>query len=111
MLRQRTHDGEALAARLAEALQRDGTRDFRDEAIVELLDSIGDGGEPFDRLKLAAILIGLARRVETAGRSYPNLIQAAAELAEGYGGNEQERAVRASKHVIRPLAESYMRAE
>jgi hypothetical protein len=104
-------EGEVIAARLAEAVREDGTGDFRDEALIELLDSIRAAGDSFDRLKLAAILLGLARRIESSGAEYPNLIQTAAELSESPNGSEHERALYVSKTIIRPLADGYMRAE
>ena len=111
MLEKQTREGEVVAARLAEAVREDGTGDFRDEALIELLDSVRVAGGAFDRLKLAAILIGLARRIESPGGEYPNLIQTAASLAENRGGSAHERAVHVSKTVIRPLADGYVKAE
>lgn len=109
MLGQHAREGEAIVARLADAVQKDGTGDFRDEALVELLDSVRVAGDPLDRLKLATILVGLARRIESSGVDYPNLIRSAAELAEGRGGSEHERALNVSKTIIRPLADEYAR--
>jgi hypothetical protein len=109
MLGQHAREGEVVAARLADAVQKDGTGDFRDEALIELLDSVRVAGDPLDRLKLAALLIGLARRIEFSGAGYPNLIRSAAELAEGRGESEHERALHASKTIIRPLADGYVR--
>ncbi len=102
-------EGEAVAARLASAVQKDGTGDFRDEALIELLGSVRVAGDSSDRLKLATILIGLARRIEYSGVDYPNLVRSASELAEGRGGSEHERALNVSKTVIRPLADEYAR--
>lgn len=110
MLGQYAREGEVIATRLADAVQKDGTGDFRDEALIELLNSVRVAGDSFDRLKLAAILIGLARRIESSSADYPNLIQTAAELAEGRSGSEHERALHASKTIIRPLADGYVRA-
>lgn len=111
MLRHEPSEGVALAADLAEAVKSDRTGDFRDEALVELLSSTRGVDEPVERLKAAAIFLGLARRIESSGGDYPNLTLAAANLAEGQGGTERERALRASERILRPLAESYMRNE
>ena len=109
MLGQHAREGEVRAARLADAVRRDGTGDFRDEALIDLLDSVRVAGDSFDRLKLATILIGLARRIESLGADYPNLIRSAAELAEGRGGSEHERALNVSETIIRPLADECAR--
>lgn len=107
---QHAREGEVIVARLADAVQKDGTGDFRDEALIELLDSVRVADGSLDRLKLAALLIGLARRIESPDAGYPNLIHAAAGLAESRGGSEHERALRVSKTIIRPLADGYVRA-
>ena len=109
MLERYVLEGEVIAAHLADAVQKDDTGDFRDEALIELLDSVRGAGESFDRLKLATILIGLARRIEASGVDYPNLIRTAAELAENRGGSEHERALHVSKTIIRPLADAYLK--
>ena len=109
MLGQQAREGEVIAARLADAVRRDDTGDFRDEALIDLLDSVRVAGGSFDRLKLATILVGLARRIESSGAAYPHLIRSAAELAEGRGGSEHERALNVSETIIRPLADEYAR--
>src|ERR671916_2063040 len=53
---------------------------------------------------LAEALLGLAERIESRDGGYPNLVSAAAALANGRDGDERERAVHASRTVIRPLA-------
>jgi hypothetical protein len=58
---------------------------------------------------IATILIGLARRIESSGVDYPNLVRSAAGLAEGRGGSEHEQALNVSKTIIRPLVDEYAR--
>ncbi len=58
-----------------------------------------------ERKRAAAGLLSLANRIESGNGDYPNLIRAAAGLTDGRGGDERERAVYASKIVIRPLRE------
>ena len=119
MLERYVREGEVIAARLADAVQKDGTGDFRDEALIELLDSVRGVDDSFDRLKLATLLIGLARRIESSGVDYSNLVRTAAELAgsrdgtprRNSGGSEHEQALHVSKTIIRPLAEEYVRAD
>ncbi|HKH10005.1 MAG TPA: MDR family MFS transporter [Rubrobacter sp.] len=85
---------------LAEALHRDAAGDPEDERLAALLapnGSDGNGGR-------AEALLGLAERIESRDGGYPNLVSAAAALANGRDGDERERAVHASKTVIRPLA-------
>jgi hypothetical protein len=99
-------DGAALAVSLADALRKDPARSLRDEALVGFLLSIGGTDMSSDRKRAAIGLLGLANRIEYANGDYPNLVQAAAKLANGSDGDEHERAVHASKTIIRPLAES-----
>jgi EmrB/QacA subfamily drug resistance transporter len=99
-------DGAALAVSLADALRKDPARSLRDEALVGFLLSIGGTDTSSDRKRAAIGLLGLANRIEYANGDYPNLVQAAAKLANGSDGDEHERAVHASKTIIRPLAES-----
>ena len=85
---------------LAEALHRDAAGDPEDERLAALLapnGGDGNGGR-------AEALLGLAERIESRDGSYPNLVSAAAALANGRDGDERERAVHASRTVIRPLA-------
>jgi hypothetical protein len=91
---------------LAVALRRDA-KGSGDEAYATLLDSIGAGIDPAGRRGAAIALSGLADRIESSNGRYPNLLRAAAGLANGRGGGEHERAVYASKNIIRPLAESF----
>jgi hypothetical protein len=86
----------AFVPDLAVALRRDA-KGSGDEAYASLLDSIG----------AAIALSGLADRIESSNGRYPNLLRAAAGLANGRGGDEHERAVYASKNIIRPLADSF----
>jgi EmrB/QacA subfamily drug resistance transporter len=86
--------------RLAEALQMDAAGDLEDERLAALLapgGSDGNGGR-------AEALLGVAERIESRDGYYPNLVSVAATLANGRDGDERERAVHASKTVIRPLA-------
>ncbi len=111
MLRNDAAEVELLATVLTEAVRRDGTGDFRDEAIFELASTIRASEEPGDRLTAAAILIGLARRVEYSSLRYPSLIRAAADLASEHTGTAYEKALHTSNTIIRPLAEAYIRDE
>jgi MFS family permease len=95
-----------LVPELADALRRDAARNPADEDFAALLSSM-NGATPSERKVAAAALLGLASRIESGGGRYPNLTRAAAALANGHDGDEHERAVRASKTVIRPLAESF----
>jgi MFS family permease len=98
----------AFVPDLAGALRRDA-KGTGDEAYATLLDSIGAGVDPSGRRGAAIALSGLADRIESSNGRYPNLIRAAATLANGSDGDEHERAVYASKNIIRPLAESFRR--
>jgi EmrB/QacA subfamily drug resistance transporter len=101
----------ALVANLAQALRRDAPEGSGDEAFATLLDRVGDTPEPTERGGAAIALRGLAERIESGGDRYPNLIRAAADLANGSDGeDEHDRAVHVSKNVIRPLAESFRKA-
>lgn len=84
---------------LARTLHQDAAGDPEDERLAALLTpggADGNGGR-------AEALLGLAERIESRDGGYPNLLHAAAALANGRGG-ERERAVHASKTVIPPLA-------
>ena len=96
----------AFVPDLAVALRRDA-KGSGDEAYATLLDSIGAGIDPAGRRGAAIALSGLADRIESSNGRYPNLLHAAAGLANGRGGGEHERAVYASKNIIRPLADSF----
>ena len=52
----------------------------------------------------ADALLGIADRIEGGIGDYPTLLSTTAGLANGHDGSERERAVYASKTVIRPLA-------
>lgn len=86
---------------LAEALRKDAAGDPEDERLAAQLlpddaSRVTDGGR-------AGALIGLAERIEAGNGGYPNLVRAAAALADGR--DERERAIHASKTVVRPLAD------
>jgi hypothetical protein len=99
----------AVISNLADALRRDAAGSTTDEAIAELLVSV-DGATSLPRREgAAAALLSLADRIESGNEGYPTLIQTAAGLANGRGGDERERAVHASRTIIRPLAEDKIR--
>jgi MFS family permease len=100
----------ALVPRLAEAFRNDRARNPRDAALAGLLASLNGMSSPAERKRAAAALLSLANRIESGNGDYPNLTRAAAGLANGRGGDERERAVHASKTVIRPLRQK-LRAE
>ena len=99
----------AVVANLADALRRDAGGKTADEAIAALLVSTSGAASLPRREGAAAALSNLADRIESGDEDYPNLIRAAAGLANGRGGDELERAAHASKTIIRPLAEDYGR--
>ena len=109
MLREQTAEEARLVTGLVEAVRLDGIRSFRDEALLDLLAVVRVSIGPFAHLKAAAILVGLARRIELSAEDYPNLIRAAADLADDHEGDERERALHASRTIIRPLADAYMK--
>ncbi len=78
-------------------------KNTRDEALVALLASLNGMTTTSERKRGATALLGLANRIESGSGDYPNLTQAAAELANEHGGDEHERAVHASKTILRPL--------
>jgi EmrB/QacA subfamily drug resistance transporter len=102
------HDA-AVISNLADALQLDAAGNTADEAIASLLVSINGATSLPRREGAAAALSSLADRIESGDEDYPNLIRAAAGLANGRGGDELERAAHASRTIIRPLAEDYGR--
>ncbi len=99
-------DDTALVSSLAKALRRDAAEGSGDEEFAALLDRVAGTPEPSERGGAAIALSGLADRIEEGNGRYPNLIRAAAQLANGADGDEHERAVRVSKNVIRPLADN-----
>ena len=103
------HDA-ALIPTLADALRRDSTRGSRDEALAAQLASVKDATNPSERKGAAVALQDLADRIESGNGDYPQLTRAAADLADGHGDDELERALHVSRAIIRPLAESYSRA-
>jgi EmrB/QacA subfamily drug resistance transporter len=100
----------ALIPTLADALRRDATRGSGDEALAALLTSVQDATTPSERRGAAVALQGLADRIESGNGDYQQLIRAAADLANGRGDDERERALYVSRAIIRPLAESYSRS-
>lgn len=100
----------AIIPDLASALGRDASRDPRDDALKEIVATVNGTDTPAERNRASAGLFGIARRIESGKGNYPNLIQAAAKLANGHAGTERDRAVHASKTVVRPLAESLRRS-
>ena len=109
MLREQTAEEAKLVSSLAEAVRLDGTGGFRDDVLQDLLAAVRVSGRPYARLKIAAILVSLARRIELSADGYPNLIRAAADLAADYEGGERERSLYVSRTVIRPLADAYFK--
>ena len=95
----------AVLPKVAEAFARDGARNGRDEALGGLLSSINGMSDAAERRRASAALLSLAERIEHGNGGYPNLIRAASEFANGHGGTERDRAVHASKTVVRPLRE------
>lgn len=91
--------------RLAESFGRDDARNGRDEALRGLLSSVNGMSEPAERRRASAALLSLAERIEHGNGDYPNLLRAAAGLANGHGGTERERAVYVSSTVVRLLRE------
>ena len=97
----------ALVSRLTDALRKDAAGGSGDEALVAALAAAEDATTPAGRRGAAIALSGLADRIESGNGRYPNLIRAAAGLANGNGGSERERALYASRNVVRPLAEEH----
>ncbi len=60
---------------------------------------------PEERKHAASALLGVANRPEQGSEDYPNLVRAAAGLANGSDGDERERALQASGTVFLPLRE------
>ncbi|QIN79698.1 DHA2 family efflux MFS transporter permease subunit [Rubrobacter marinus] len=99
----------SVVPRLAEAFGRDRALSARDEALRGLLSSVNGMHEPAERRRASAALLSLAERIERGNGDYPNLVRAASELANGHGGTERERAVHASRRIVRPLRERLLR--
>ena len=93
----------ALTATLAAALEADATGD-EDLTLARFLRSVETSPSVSPKPEEAAALRGVADRIESANGGYPALVRAAAELDDGHGGDERERATHASRTVIRPLA-------
>ena len=100
----------APVAGLTEALRKDAAGSPGDAALAESLASLAsvdDADTPSQRRGAGIAILGLADRIESGNGGYPNLMRAASELADGHEGDERERAVHASKTIIRPLARAY----
>lgn len=94
----------ALVASLADALRKDATSGSGDEDLADALASVEDATTPAGRRGTAIAVSELPGRIESGNGRYPNLIRAAG-IANGSGGDERERALYASKNIVRPLAE------
>ena len=101
-------DGAAIASALAGALQEGAQTPEDDRLALRLMEkgSANGNANAIDLEEEAAVLLGVAERIEHGNGDYPGLIRAAAKLANGQEGSERERAVYASQNVIRPLAGS-----
>jgi len=97
----------APVAGLTEALRKDAAGSSGDAALAESLASVKDADTPSQRRGAGIAIQSLADRIESGNGGYPNLMRAASELADGHEGDERERAVHASKTIIRPLAKAY----
>ena len=86
----------ALAATLATALETDARND-EDHRLAKTLRSVEHS---------PTALLGVADRIERGNGDYPALVRAAARFSTVNGDtDERERALHASKTIIRPLAE------
>jgi hypothetical protein len=92
-----------LAATLAGALETDARSD-EDRNLARFLRSTDLSSSADPNPEEATALRGIADRIEGGNGDYPALLSVAAGLANGHDGSERERAVHASKTVIRPLA-------
>ena len=92
-----------LAATLAGALETDARSD-EDRNLARFLRSADLSSSADPNPEEATALRGIADRIEGGNGDYPALLSVAAGLANGHDGSERERAVHASKTVIRPLA-------
>ena len=95
----------SLIPRLARAFREDLAQGRSDEILTDLLLSVNGMETPEERNRAASALLGVANRLEYGSEDYPNLVRVAAGLANGSGGDERERALRASRTVILPLRE------
>ncbi|HSK86160.1 MAG TPA: MFS transporter [Rubrobacter sp.] len=86
---------------LAGALETDA-RSHEDRDLARFLRSADLSADP--NPEEATALRGIADRIEGCNGDYPALRSAAAGLSTGHEGSEHERAVHASRTVIRPLA-------
>lgn len=93
----------ALTATLAVALEADANGD-EDRALARFLRSFDTSPPVRPNPEEAAALRGVAERIESGKGGYPALVRAAAGLSAGHEGDERERAVHASRTVIRSLA-------
>jgi MFS family permease len=93
-----------LAATLAGALETDARSD-EDRDLARFLRSADLSSPVGPNFEEATALRGIAERIEEGNGDYPALLSAAAGLAAGEGGSEHERAIHASRTVIRPLAD------
>ncbi len=91
-----------LAATLAGALEMDA-RSVEDRDLARFLRSADLSPSADPSSDKADALLGIAERIEGANGDYPALVSVAAGLADGRAGSE--RAVQASRTVIRPLAD------
>jgi hypothetical protein len=94
----------ALVATLAGALETDARSD-EDRDLAHFLRSADLSPSADPNPEEATALRGIADRIEGGNGDYPALLSAAAGLADRRDGNERERAIHASRTVIRPLAD------
>ena len=94
----------ALAATLAGALETDARSD-EDRDLARFLRSADLSASADPNPEEAAALRGIADRIEDGNGDYPALLSAAAGLADDNDGNERDKAIYASRTVIRPLAD------
>ena len=97
-------DWTYLVATLAGALERDA-RSEEDRDLARFLRSADLTSSAEPNPEEATALRGIADRIEGANGNYPALLSAAAGLAGGKDGDERERAIHASRTMIRPLAD------
>jgi hypothetical protein len=95
----------SLIPRLARAFREDPAQGRSDEILSDLLLSVNGMETSEERNRAASALLSVANRLEHGSEDYPNLVRAAAGLANGSGGDEHERALQASRTVILPLRE------
>ncbi len=95
----------SLIPRLARAFREDPAQGRSDEILSDLLLSVNGMETREERDHAASALLGVANRLEHGSEDYPNLVRAAAGLANGSVDDERERALQASRTVILPLRE------